>query len=158
MNGNREGCRIEQRRLSDPDSDLTRSIAVKVTNHLSWPENLPVLALKVLCPRKSLSPSKLGLLFTLHQLNGKLGSKGCPVEESCLGWKWPGPCITTLLSHWLGPPKTSVTSVTIWFSHWAGTAQEEHDHHLKVEVDPEGADSWRLSVNHSPCSFSSREV
>lgn len=32
-----------------------------------------------------------------------------------------------------GHPK-SATLVTMWFSHWAGTDQEDHDHSLKVEA------------------------
>lgn len=64
VKGKREGNRIGQRELSDPDTDLTRSTPVKVTNHLSLPEDFPVLALKVLHPGKSLSPSKLKLLVT----------------------------------------------------------------------------------------------
>lgn len=29
-------------------------------------------------------------------------SQGCPLGESCVGWKWLGLCITILLSYWLG--------------------------------------------------------
>lgn len=85
VKGKREGSRIGQRELSEPDADLTRSTLVKVTSQLSLPENFPVLALKVLHHGKSLSPRKLKLLVTPHQLNGKLRRKDCPMEESCLG-------------------------------------------------------------------------
>lgn len=101
--------------MLDSDAKPTRSIPVKVTNHSSLLGNISVFVLtENWLPGKSLS--KPGQLVTQHQPNGKLGSKECLVEESYLGWKWPVPCITTLLSYWLGPPKKSVNSVTIWFS------------------------------------------
>lgn len=64
-------------------------------------------------------------------------------------WKWPSPCSTTLLGYWLGPPKKRVISIATWFCLWAGSAQEEHDHSLKAEVDLEGADIWRLPATHT---------
>lgn len=79
----------------------------------------------------------------------KAQEQGLPSGGVLSQWKWPSPCSTTLLGYWLGPPKKWVISIATWFYHWAGTAQEEHDHSLKAEVDPEGADIWRLPATHT---------
>lgn len=110
VKGKREGNRIGQRELLDLDIDLTSSTLVKVSNHLSLPENFPVLALKTLHPGKSPSPRKLKLLVTQHQFNGKLRSKDCPMEESYLGWNHQvlvsPPCLAKVTLFW--PPKKCV--------------------------------------------------
>lgn len=57
-----------------------------------------------------------------------------PLEESSVWWKWA-------LDHLLG-------SVTGW-----GPPQEQDDLGAKADADPEEANSWRLSTNHSTHSW-----
>lgn len=139
MCGERGGGRTGQRELSDPEADLTGCTPAKVTNHPSFPGHFPVLAPEVLHLGKFLSPSNCD---SWSPCTSPMGSSGAKIAQWGVlsQWKWPSPRSTTLLGYWLGPPKNRVISIATWFCHWAGTAQEEHDHSLKVEVDLEGAD------------------
>ena len=76
--GEREGGRTGQRELADPDAGLTRSTPAKVTNHPSLPGHFPVLALKVLCPGKLLSPSDRD---SWSPYTSPMGSSGAKIAQ-----------------------------------------------------------------------------